>query len=274
MSVGIGPQRNDISTNSKQESMDSNQKPKSFYKMNCIKNIRYLVEKQNLKIGELEKASGNSIGYLSRLEKQEKSADPSAELLVTAAKMLGVTLDELVFDKLEDLSANEESVLTFIKKITENTKKDRVNWDKETIEQHIKFENTDPCMECPHPMYKIVEEEINGFVKIPVGWKYNSLFYPDERVKIIGNSYYACINKNDDFIYLMACDYYNEDAQEKTFYEIYHITAEKEVLPICSTLDTNKRIVEAVEILINSIIESRGKIHLSQKTKILFDTYE
>ena len=273
MSVVIGAKTNDSLTHDNQGYSDMNQRTKRFDKSICIKNIRYLMDKKNLKIGELEKASGNSIGYLSRLEKQDKTTDPSAEFLVTAAQILGITLDELIYDRLEDLSPNEESLLSFLKRLTDNTKKDAVNWDKETAEQHSMYENNHNLMDYPHILYTVDEEVIDTYPE-PVGWKYDSKFFDDGRVKVKGTSYHARINEFDDYIYIMACSFRDSNEHDSDFYEIYHIDSERDILPVCSTYNAEERIVQAVERLINQIKESQGRIRLSMKTKMLFDTYK
>ena len=272
MSVAIGVKTKDSLTHDDQDSKDINQRSKRFDKSICIKNIRYLMEKKNLKIGELEKASGNSIGYLSRLEKQEKTTDPSAEFLVTAAQMLGITLDELIYDRLEDLSPNEEALIAFLARLTENTKKDVVSWDKETVEQHNMYENSPAVMDYTHILYTIDEEVIDDYPE-PVGWKYDSRFFNDGSVKVKGTSYHARINEYDDYIYIMSCGFRGNFESESKFYEIYHIDAERDVHPICSTYNAEDRIVQVVERLISQIKESQGRIHLSMKTKMLFDSY-
>lgn len=59
-----------------------------------IQNIRALLRMKNIKIGQLEKTIGVSVGYVSRLENGEKRM--GFNTIYKAAQTLGVTVDELI----------------------------------------------------------------------------------------------------------------------------------------------------------------------------------
>ena len=77
-----------------------------FNQKHLLQNIFAVIEQKGLKIGEVEKASGLSVGYLSRLAKAEKSF-PTVETVWSIAKGCGARRQEI-------LSANrlENAVLT------------------------------------------------------------------------------------------------------------------------------------------------------------------
>lgn len=67
-------------------------------KTRVIKNIRYLVDNTGIKIGDIERAAGISIGYLSRKEAEidkEASEGISLHFLYVFAKKLGIEMDIL-----------------------------------------------------------------------------------------------------------------------------------------------------------------------------------
>ena len=68
----------------------------SFDKNRCLNNIYFLVKEKNLRIGDLEAGAGVSIGYISRLNKDDSKATPSIEFLVSIADKLDVTIDALI----------------------------------------------------------------------------------------------------------------------------------------------------------------------------------
>ena len=185
--------------------------------------------------------------------------------------MLRVTIDDLIYENLDELTPNEESLIAFMHRLAENTKKDLVNWEKETPEQHRSFEKPYYEIDCPHVLYGLGVEEDEDGGSIPNGWIYASRFFPEKQVKIKDVSYYARIN-DDDYIYIMACAF--SGSVETMFYELYHIDVDKEVYPICTTFRAEERIIKVVEQLVRQVKESQGRIRHSQKTKVLFDTYK
>lgn len=66
-----------------------------FDKKLMIANVKYLVKKQGIKLGELQKAVGVSVGYFSRLEKSNSM--PNLEVVMRTADILGVSMDELLY---------------------------------------------------------------------------------------------------------------------------------------------------------------------------------
>ena len=93
-----------------------------FNKEQCIANIYALAKEQGVKIGELESAANISVGYLSRLAKENNNALPNIEALVIISDKLNVSLDALVK---KDLTVNNSTESYFIKvvdKLLDDTK--------------------------------------------------------------------------------------------------------------------------------------------------------
>lgn len=61
--------------------------------MNVCDNIIFLVKHNNIPIGEFEREMGVSTGYFSRARKSGSAI--SAELLYTASRYFGITMDAL-----------------------------------------------------------------------------------------------------------------------------------------------------------------------------------
>ncbi|MBO4214389.1 MAG: hypothetical protein J5876_05345 [Lachnospiraceae bacterium] len=100
-----------------------------FDKRICISNIRYLLKlNTEVKIGRIESEAGVGLGYMSRLEKTGNTADPSVEFVVTAAKLLGVSLDLLVGVDLTGVTATELYLSSFFVKLISDTSNGDLQW--------------------------------------------------------------------------------------------------------------------------------------------------
>lgn len=106
---------------------------KNFDKTICFSNIRELLRtKTDVKIGQIEKEAGVSPGYMSRLEKEGSTAEPSVEFVVTAANLLGVSIDTLISINLMELTPTEQYISRFFDKLKADTLDEKLDWIKET----------------------------------------------------------------------------------------------------------------------------------------------
>jgi len=106
---------------------------RNFNKNLCFSNIRELLkDNPDVKIGQIESAAGIRLGYMSRLEKGDNAAEPSVEFIVTAAKLLNVSVDTLISVDLANLTPTEKYLVSFIEKLKSDTLQDKINWSVET----------------------------------------------------------------------------------------------------------------------------------------------
>ena len=103
-----------------------------FDKRRCMSAIYAIAKEKGVKIGDLEKEANVSTGYLSKLNKEENTSSPSIELLVAVARVLGVTIDMLVYSEYEGLSSNEKYMLKFLDRLIKKTLSGELQWEKET----------------------------------------------------------------------------------------------------------------------------------------------
>ena len=109
---------------------------KHYNKKTCFENIRTLLKKNpDIKIGQIEKEAGLGLGYMSRLEKDNNTASPTLKFVVTAAKMLGVSVDTLLFQNLSELTSTDDFLLKFLEKVIAETKNGTAVWVEENIEK-------------------------------------------------------------------------------------------------------------------------------------------
>lgn len=128
---------------------------KNFNKTLCFSNIRELIkENPDVKIGQIESAAGIRLGYMSRLEKGDNAAEPSVEFIVTAAKLLNVSVDTLISIDLANLTPTEKYLVNFIEKLKSDTLNDKLNWNVET-----EFELNRQLVDCNgdsmHPLFNL-----------------------------------------------------------------------------------------------------------------------
>ena len=150
---------------------------KNFNKTLCFSNIRELLRQNpDVKIGQIEKEAGIRLGYMSRLEKDGNTSEPSMEFVVTAAKLLKVSVDTLISVDLTGLTPTEQYITSFFDKLKEDTLKDRLDWNRETAFNLNRM-----------------EPDRNGFVYHPLFaeetfYEETDCEYPQEVTKIVFNS--------------------------------------------------------------------------------------
>ena len=128
---------------------------KNFNKSICFSNIRELLkDNPDVKIGQIEKEAGIRLGYMSRLEKGDNTAEPSVEFIVTAAKLLNVSVDTLITMDLANLTPTEKYLVSFIEKLKSDTIQDKINWSVETPFELSRC-GVDCNGECDHPLFSV-----------------------------------------------------------------------------------------------------------------------
>ena len=176
---------------------------KKFNKYVCLGNIRELLKTCDVKIGQIEKEAGCQAGYMSRLEKKTNTTEPSLEFLLTASKMLRVSLDVLTTVDLTALNPTEKYLVTFIQKLNQDTIDDKLEWNRESADSLNRMDG-----------------DMNGYPEHPLFsletfYEESECEYPNEVTKIVfvSNAYDCntyivgdCFNlkmKNNSYLYLM-----------------------------------------------------------------------
>lgn len=150
---------------------------KNFNKKLCFSNIRELLRQNpDVKIGQIEKEAGIRLGYMSRLEKDGNTSEPSMEFIVSAAKLLKVSIDTLVSVDLTGLTPTEQYIVNFFDKLKADTLKDKLDWNRETAFNLNRMES-----------------DMNGWVYHPLFaeetfYEETECEYPEEVTRIVFNS--------------------------------------------------------------------------------------
>ena len=102
-----------------------------FDQKHLLENIFTIITQKGLKIGELEKGSGLSVGYLSRLAKSEK-AFPTVETVWRIARTLGVSVEWLIEGGTACPTSQTEYLNQFIQRLFDQTREGKLDWGRYT----------------------------------------------------------------------------------------------------------------------------------------------
>ena len=229
---------------------------RNFNKSLCFSNIRELLRQNpEVKIGQIEKEAGIRLGYLSRLEKEGNTAEPSMEFIVTAAKLLKVSLDTLVSVNLTGLTPTEQYIVNFFDKLKADTLADKLDWNIESAD-YLNRLDTDMNGYVDHPLF-----DMETF------YEESECEYPDEVTRVVFTSHsfgpktYICDDcfnlrmKNGTTLYLMDIEKSVHKVNDQSAYakEIWTYTphvgcqflvCNKDETPIATLVDTLFSIVK------------------------------
>lgn len=151
---------------------------KNFDKSICFSNIRELLRQNpDVKIGQIEKEAGIRLGYMSRLEKEGNKSEPSVEFIVTAAKLLKVSLDTLVSVNLTGLTPTEQYLVNFFDKLKADTLADKLDWNIETAD-YLNRQDVDMNGYVDHPLFNMETFYEEGETE-----------YPDQVTRVVFTSH-------------------------------------------------------------------------------------
>lgn len=177
---------------------------KNFNKSVCFSNIRELLkDNPDVKIGQIEKDAGIRLGYMSRLEKDDNTAEPSVEFIVTAAKLLNVSVDTLITMDLANLTPTEKYLVNFVEKLKTDTMADKLNWNVISKNEMDRYE-TDINGNSLHPLLTMETIYVPSGGDYPE--QYDTNMYVSKTFDLETDIYGDCYDlrmKNGSKLYLM-----------------------------------------------------------------------
>lgn len=249
---------------------------KNFNKQNCFANIRALL-KQNpdIKIGMIEKEAGIRLGYMARLEKPDNTAEPSMEFIITAAKMLGVTVDMLINGQIDGLNENERFVLSFLDTLIVDTENGDLSWEKETPKEleNVQYFDGEPqhILMKKAEYYDIVGGDYPELIETRT--EYNSLFFNDTlRVDLLGNVYHVMLPRTDTTIYIAHFEHATTDIFAKD--DQYEVLVLQDTLTgLCGSCQSCAEIREQMIRLYKTIDQMNSGLGLTEGIKHTLSFY-
>lgn len=161
---------------------------KSFDKKICLANIYYLAKEKNIKIGDLETAAGVSVGYLSRINKEDNETNPSIDFISKVAESLNTGIDTLINVDLSGLTPTERYLISFMEKLKRDTSADKLDWERSSADSLNRME-CDCNGDVYHPLFRYETFLERGETE-----------YPEEvsRVVFVSQTYDCHTHINDD----------------------------------------------------------------------------
>lgn len=241
----------------------------NFDKAKCFANIRALLKDSDVKIGQIEKETGVRLGYMARLEKPDNTSEPTVEFVVTAAKLLGVTVDMLISGQIDGLNGNERFVLSFLDTLIQDTLNGDMVWEKESPKE---LENVPYCDGQPnhilmkHAEYYDIGE--SGYPELSLSRaEYNSLFFNDSmRVDLLGNVYHIDLPGTDTTVYVSHISH--QDIELPFPDEQYEVLIYQNGLTgLCGSRQSVSEIREQIIRLYKTIDEMNSGLGLNENIK-------
>lgn len=242
---------------------------KYYDKKILFENIRLLAKEKGIKLGDIERNSGNTVGYMSRLDKENNMSPPNFDFVITASHMLDVSVEKLIGGKLEELDENEELLLKFIKKIKNQTDHRNIYWNKETEKLMNGGEPFSP--QNAHPLHRGTEgtyiDSDLGLVSGMVSY-YSSKFVENGVATVLDASYNADLRELGGTVYIVPVKY---DAGN-CYYELYIVNGNR-ADALCTTKDIKKVINDEIEELYKEIVKGYSSIRLQPDLKNAISKY-
>lgn len=245
-----------------------------FDKKRCMSAIYAIAKEKGVKIGDLEKEANVSTGYLSKLNKEENTSSPSIELLLAVARVLGVTIDMLIYSEYEGLSSNERYMLKFLDKLINDTLSGELQWEKETKKQLLSV-NCDYMGNeayAEHPLFE-ASETLVGDGQYRLDAYYYSRFFPEGDTLIAGDGFHAVLSPADAELYIMKVD--NEEANMEIGYDQFEVYLVNRggVKPLgCSDFVCGE-ISRQIQNLYKVIVDADSNLGINDEVKGIIDLY-
>lgn len=244
----------------------------NYDRSRVIRNIYGLAKEQNIRIGDLEQEAGVSVGYLSRLMKDESKGSFSVELLCTLAEKLGSTLDGLVFNDKDELTDNETYFLDFLEKIILDTEKYELEWAM--LDPIIK----DASIIIKHPLFRVVnedEEDAYGNMHHKRYMQYESRFI-DEGTPFIDRSAFR-VRIDDEHgvdlqIFNIGINYETAHKDERDVIEMYFIKS-SQIEPIACSVLVGTQLSDKMHSLYDCIKNARSHLSINDNTRQIMSQY-
>ena len=240
----------------------------SNMKKNVLKNVFSLIEKQNLKIGEVEEKIGVSAGYLSRLNKDDNTTKISLELVNSLSEVLGTSIDMLCKYDLFGMTPNEVRIIQFVEKLTQETLSNNRKWNRETKNDINAIEIYGNGY-TSHPLFRAPD----GVVL------YNSKFAEYSGTTVSGDIFSTHLG-NDNWLYLSEVCYSGKFESDYELYICQFVTDEVEgrycmkAHPVCGTeAGEATDIYKSIQKMYSVVAEACGHVQFSDYVQSMIDNF-
>lgn len=245
-----------------------------YDKMLCFSNIRELLRKNpEVKIGQIEKEAGIRLGYMARLDKEDNTAEPSLKFVLTAAKLLKVSVEALVLIDFKGLTQTEEYLVDFIKKLITNTLEDKLDWN---VERASDLNHGANISIDEHPLFDfetIGYEQMGGGYPEPV----NDVVFKSKSFGVNTYIHGDCYNlrlKNGAKLYLMDIEKSNHEKDDDNAFakEAWLFVPHKGAHALMTT-DDHSTIASQLELLYETVKERMAHVKVTGDDRYYIDSF-
>lgn len=196
---------------------------KHFDKYLLFQNIRELMKGTEIKLGQIEKEAGCQPGYMSRLDKTDNATDPTVEFIVTASRLLGVSVDILLNVTIKYLTPNELYMIKFLEKLIRDTVSEKLNWIKEPLYE-LKDIYEDEDGRKSHPLFDSYQSY--GINSGGNTYERTQMYFPSDafgrKTEIAGDCYHLELKNNATLYFMYVKEEGSADDEEgKTAFELW-----------------------------------------------------
>ena len=147
-----------------------------------LNNIYTIAERKSIAVKDIEKAADLSVGYLSRLKRENSGDKLSIRNLLAISRALGTELDTLVYCDVAGLTDEGLLVVDFINNLTKRTETGSLGWRRLGLPIGYEVNQMEALMSKKLlPQHPLLRFELKGLVTglSPQKAYYHSLFYSD-----------------------------------------------------------------------------------------------
>lgn len=239
-----------------------------FDKNRFLSNTHYLANEKKIKIGDLEKSAGVSVGYLSRLGKEDNKSIPGVEVLLSFSDLLDVGIDTLVNSDLASLTSTEKFICNFLDGLLFMTNSFDYIWEIEKLEQ-IKKLAMDKNGLSVHPLFRTTS---SNYDDSGLTVEYNSLYHRGEKIDLCGDIVKVFINQGV-WTYIAKLSPSTDDPSfSNVEYELYFAQG-LSVEPVCSSTMGNGIFSNKLAEVYLAARESSKHIKISDNAKKIINDF-
>lgn len=239
-----------------------------FDRTKLMTNITALIKEKGLRIGELENKVGISAGYISKMTKAENESMPGIDLIFKLAQELEVSMEALICGDFNKSNDNLLFLIQFLHSLIEDINIHRDEWRQFTDYQMIREEYDFPALPMLTGTLEVNIEKKNS------AFRYVSEFRRDANLTVTKDNFYAFVSGIGPLVLFKLENHLPEG--RKTELELYAInmdSSDEQVIPMCSSLDSDGEIAPYLMDLYNCLLRHSKDIQISEETRSLINGY-
>ena len=239
-----------------------------FDRAKLMTNITVLIKEKGLRIGELESRVGISAGYISKMTKAENESMPGVDLIFKLAQELEVSVEALVCGDFNKSNDNLLFLMQFLRSLEEDINIHRDEWRQFADYDELRIEYDFPALPMLTRTLEVnMQEKVSSF-------RYVSEFRRNANLTVTDDNFYAFVSGIGPLLLFRLENHLPEG--RKTEFELYAInmgSSDEQVIPMCSSLDSDGEIAPYLMDLHNCLLRHSKDIQISEETRSLINGY-